>query len=112
MAEFQRNTGAEVDGIVGLDTIDALDRLHPCGGPSRVVVRETEAVLRPAGTGRGAASPSILVTVPAIQGAFSPDGLTEAEACVLLATDLAIELQARGAEPTILRSADENPDAE
>ena len=110
VAEFQRNTGAQVDGIVGLDTIDALDRLRPAvEGPSRAVVRETEAVLRPPGTVEGAR-----IAIDAGHGAgdpgnIGPDGLVEAEVALLLATDLADELRALGAEPTILRAADENP---
>lgn len=110
VAEFQRNTGAEVDGIVGLDTIDALDRLRPAvEGPSRVVVRETEEVLRPLGTIEGAR-----IAIDAGHGAgepgnVGPRGLVEAEAAFLLAADLADELRVRGAEPMILRGADENP---
>jgi N-acetylmuramoyl-L-alanine amidase len=42
-------------------------------------------------------------------GNTGPSGLTEAEASVLLARDLAAELSARGAVPTLLRRGDQNP---
>jgi N-acetylmuramoyl-L-alanine amidase len=45
--DFQRNVGAKVDGIVGLDTVHSLERMRPTSvGPSRAVVREAEAADR------------------------------------------------------------------
>jgi len=43
--EFQRNIGAQVDGIVGPGTLEMLVRLRPdTTGPGREVVRETESL--------------------------------------------------------------------
>ncbi len=41
--EFQRNVGEAPDGVVGLHTIETIDRMRPIeGAPSRAVVREGE----------------------------------------------------------------------
>ena len=54
--EFQRNIGSDPDGIVGLGTVRALERLRPAvPGPSRAVVRE-EADLREAAAGPAGAT--------------------------------------------------------
>lgn len=43
MREFQRNVGDEADGIVGLHTIETLERMRPLESvPSRALVREEE----------------------------------------------------------------------
>jgi N-acetylmuramoyl-L-alanine amidase len=46
--EFQRNVASRVDGIVGLDTVNAISRYRPpVDAPSRAVVREGEAARGP-----------------------------------------------------------------
>ncbi len=112
VVDFQRNTGALVDGIVGLDTAEALDRLRPqTDGPSRAVIRETEEVLRPPGSMRGSRVAIDPGHGRGDTGNVGPDGLTEDEVTLLLATELAAELRARGAEPALLRGPGENPTA-
>lgn len=110
VAEFQRNVGEKTDGIVGPGTVDALERLRPTvEGPSRAVVREAEDVR--------SMQRSLLGSPVAIDpghgegdpGDVGPGGLVEAHATVLLAADLASELAARGAIPSILRRENQNP---
>jgi N-acetylmuramoyl-L-alanine amidase len=93
--DFQRNTGAEADGIVGLGTVRALAGLRPAvPGPSRAVVRE-EAGLLDAGAGlRDAAI--------AVDGSGEgDDGVAgiDAEGSADLATALARALREAGARP-------------
>jgi N-acetylmuramoyl-L-alanine amidase len=108
--EFQRNTGADVDGIVGPTTTEALARLRPAlDGVSRAVVRETEEVLRPAGSIEGSRIAIDPGHGPSDPGNVGPDGLTEAEAMLLLAADLAAELRACGAVPSVLRTPEGDP---
>ena len=108
--EFQRNVGHEPDGIVGPDTHAALDRLRPpVEAPSRAVVREQETVRTMhtllAGAriaidpGHGGSDP----------GSTGPSGLAEATAALPIAEALAVELEAKGAVPTLLRGARQNP---
>ena len=110
IVEFQRNVGIKPDGIVGPDVVRALERIRPATpGPSRAVVREAEAVATMTATLRGsriAIDPGHGAEDP---GRVGPSGVTEAEATVLLAADLADELAMLGAIPSVLRSADETP---
>jgi len=112
IVEFQRNVGENADGIVGPGTTQAIDRFRPAvEGPSRAVVREEEDVRRIeeeqtlAGS-RVAIDPG---HGPSDPGNVGPGGLAETEAAMLLAKDLAEELRARGAIPTILRRDDDDP---
>lgn len=112
VVEFQRNVGENADGIIGPGTIQAIDRFRPAvEGPSRAVVREEEDVRRIeeehtlAGS-RVAIDPG---HGPGDPGNVGPGGLAETEAAMLLAKDLAEELRARGAMPTILRRDDDDP---
>src|SRR5581483_6217747 len=110
VAEFQLNVGEPPDGIVGPGTLAALERLRPAvAGPSRAVVREAEDVSR---LERSLAGSRIAIDPghgPDDPGNVGPGGLVEAEATLLLATDLADRLAERGAEPTLLRRGDERP---
>ena len=108
--DCQRNVALPPDGIVGTTTVEALARLRPRSpGPGRAQVREGEALRRLSASleearvavdaGRGAGDP----------GVRGPGGTVEADATFLLATALADELTARGANPRILRTRSENP---
>jgi N-acetylmuramoyl-L-alanine amidase len=109
--EFQRNVGLPPDGIVGATTLDALGRLRgSTPGPGRTEVRETET-LRVSGI-----LPGHRVAIdpghgPDDPGSTGPGGLVEADVTWQLAELLAGELRARGAQPVLLRSGDEDPPA-
>jgi N-acetylmuramoyl-L-alanine amidase len=112
VGDFQRNVGLDADGIVGATTLEALDRLRPpVPGPGRTAIRESESLRAPASligrrvaidVGHGATDP----------GGVGPMGTTEAEAAYRVAQRLADELRTRGAEPILLRTAEENPSDE
>lgn len=110
--DFQRNVGLRADGIVGRTTTEALDRLiaAPVTTMGRAFVRETEG-LRPTGASlhgrRVAIDPG---HGPDDIGFVGPGGTTEAEVAYALADRLREELTARGADATVLRASDENPD--
>jgi len=87
--EFQRNVGRPPDGIVGPETLAAIERLRPqLEAPSRAVVREEEAVLAMESTLAG--------SVVAIDPGSEDDRAWE------LAASLAKSLEARGARPLLL----------
>jgi N-acetylmuramoyl-L-alanine amidase len=111
--DFQLNVGLRPDGIVGSTTLDALDRLlaAPGRGPGRTAVRETETLR--AGSG-SLAGRSVAVDAghgPRDPGVIGPSGLREADAAYRLAARLATELRTRGAEPLLLRTTGEDPEA-
>jgi N-acetylmuramoyl-L-alanine amidase len=112
VAEFQHNVGSASDGIVGPDTIGSIERLRPAvEGPSRAVVREAEDVRR---IEKEQTLVGSCVAIdpghgPDDPGTVGPSGLSESEATMLIAADLAAELGARGAHPTILRTAHDAP---
>jgi N-acetylmuramoyl-L-alanine amidase len=112
VAEFQHNVGNTADAIVGPDTIGAIERLRPAvEGPSRAVVREAEDVRR-IEEEQSLAGSCVAIDPghgPDDPGNVGPSGLAEWEATMLLAMDLAEELSARGAHPSILRGEDEVP---
>jgi N-acetylmuramoyl-L-alanine amidase len=104
--------GLDADGIVGVTTLEALDRLRPpVPGPGRTAIRESESLRAPASLmGR-----RVAIDVghgPADPGGVGPTGITEAEAAYRLARRLADELDARGAQPVFLRESEENPSDE
>ncbi|MDP9340964.1 MAG: N-acetylmuramoyl-L-alanine amidase [Actinomycetota bacterium] len=114
--EFQRNVGMRPDGIVGPESVHELVRVaqpdQPGGAVSGAVVREREAVSRLNATLEGAR-----VAIDAGHGSDDPgamglSGTSEADAAFGLAVALAEELARRGAEPNLLRHADENPTPE
>lgn len=108
--EFQWNVGGAGDGIVGSETVAALGRLHrPVEGPGRAVVREAESLRRMESSLTGAAVAIDPGHGPGDPGNHGPGGTSEAEATMLLARELADELAARGAVPTLLRDADRDP---
>lgn len=110
--EFQRNVGLHADGIVGVTTTQALDRLlsAPVSGRGRTSVRETEG-LRPTGASlrgrRVAIDPGHGPDDPGFTG---PNGTRESDVVFDLAGLLRDELGRRGAEPLVLRRADQDPD--
>jgi N-acetylmuramoyl-L-alanine amidase len=110
LEEFQRNIGMTADGIVGPDTIEALERIRPVQpGPSRALVREAEHMRagRPPIVGsRIAIDPG---HGPDDPGNIGPSGTTEAEVTLLLASDLADALARLGAIPSIVRDAEGDP---
>lgn len=110
--EFQRNVGRQEDGIVGPETLAALDRLRPpIEGPSRAMIREEEAVRRMESSLAGAPIAIDPGHGPDDPGCVGPAGLTEADAALLLADELADELATRGARPALLRGVGDTPSA-
>ena len=106
--EFQRNVGREPDGIVGLDTLQAVQRLRPQQGAiSAQMVREAEQVNRMDASLSGARVAIDPGHDPDDPGTAGPSGLKESEATHAIAVDLAEELRRRGAEPLLLRDAEE-----
>ena len=109
--EFQRNVGLPPDGIVGATTLDALGRLRgSTPGPGRTEIRETET-LRASDSLSGHRVAIDPGHGPQDPGCTGPGGLVEAEVAWRLAELLAAELRARGADPVVLRSHDEDPPA-
>lgn len=108
--DFQRNVAMRADGIVGPETVEALERIHPVQpGPGRAFVRESEHVRAMRGSivdSRIAIDPGHGPDEP---GNVGPSGVTEAELTLLLASDLADALVGLGASPTLLRGAGANP---
>ena len=108
--EFQRNVGRYPDGIVGPDTLVALERLRPqLDAISGSMLREAEALRRLDATLTGALvaiDPGHGRTDP---GTCGPTGLSEEDATYWLAESFADELRRRGAEPAILRGPGESP---
>lgn len=110
--EFQRNVGLNPDGIVGLTTLQALDRLRrPLPGPARTAVQETED-LREHRTLTGRTIAIDAGHGPEDPGGRGPGGTTEGQAASALAEGLAAALEARGAEPVMLRAPGEAPPAQ
>ncbi|MBI3647173.1 MAG: N-acetylmuramoyl-L-alanine amidase [Actinobacteria bacterium] len=108
--EFQRNVGQGSDGIVGPETVLALERLRPhTEGPSRAVVREQES-LRDMRSGIAGA---VIAIDPGHwvedRGDSGPSGTSEADVTFAMASALANELEAYGAKPALLRAEDESP---
>jgi N-acetylmuramoyl-L-alanine amidase len=107
---FQRNIGMKPDGIVGPDTVEALERIHPVQpGPSRALVREAEDVRAMHGSIAGSRIAIDPGHGPDDPGNIGSGGATEAELTLLLASDLADALAAMGAMPSVLRSAGATP---
>lgn len=93
LMEFQRNVAAKVDGIVGLDTVRAIERMRPAPeGVSRAVVREEETARHMSATLAGS-----VVAIDVAEGAADADGAVEASRDAAFA--LAEELRRRGALP-------------
>ncbi|MGH2675379.1 MAG: N-acetylmuramoyl-L-alanine amidase [Actinomycetota bacterium] len=111
--DFQRNVGLRSDGIVGPTTLQALDRLlaAPVSAQGRAAVRETEAVRIGAGSLAGRTVALDPGHGPEDPGATGATGVRETDAAFRLAEMLAAELRARGADPLILRGAEEDPEA-
>jgi N-acetylmuramoyl-L-alanine amidase len=110
--DFQRNVGHAPYGIVGPETVTALERLRPpLEAPSRAVVREAEALR--------AMDSNLIGARVAIDpghghgdpGNLSPSRVSEASITLLLADALSTEFSKRGAVPSLLRGARENPTA-
>ncbi|HEY7401226.1 MAG TPA: peptidoglycan-binding protein [Actinomycetota bacterium] len=108
--DFQRNVGEEPDGIVGPETLVALERLRPpTGAPSRAVVREQEHLRTMQTELAGAVIAIDPGHGPADPGDRGPSGSAEAQVTFAMASALADELLALGAKPALLREEDENP---
>lgn len=92
--DFQRNVGDEADGIVGDETLTALDRMRPSeSGPSRAVVREAESIRSMRSTIEGQV---VAVDAPGEDGTALTIGLA-----------LVDKLSAMGAKPALLRTVNE-----
>jgi N-acetylmuramoyl-L-alanine amidase len=95
--EFQRNVGEAADGVVGLHTIDVLDRMRPVeGAHSRALVRESEELRTMTATLAG----RVIAIDPGEAG-----GPWEAD----IARGLAIALADAGARPEIIEAAGRAP---
>jgi N-acetylmuramoyl-L-alanine amidase len=109
--EFQRNVGRDPDGIVGPETLVAMERLRPqLDAISGAIVREAEAVDRLEASLSGAR----VAIDPGHGGAddpgtCGPTGVSEGDASYWLAEAFAEELRRRGAAPSLLRSRADNP---
>ena len=108
--DFQRNSGAKVDGIVGLDTVRSLQGMRPLAeGASRAMVREEEAARR-----MGATLARSLIAIDPGHGPIDPgeqaNGVVESDVTFAVATALAEEILRRGGRSILLRRADEDPD--
>ena len=110
--DFQVNVGLDADGIGGPTTLDALDRLlaAPVSGHGRTTVREGEGLLSEGGSLEGRTVAIDPGHGPGDPGTTGPSGLREADAAFELATLVAAELERRGADPVLVREADEDPD--
>ena len=110
--DFQRNVGEDPDGIVGPETIVALERMRPpSGAPSRAVVRERETLRNMRADLAGA-----VIAIDAGHGVGDPGdrgptGTAEVDVTFAMASALAHELSALGAKPALLRDEDGNPAA-
>jgi N-acetylmuramoyl-L-alanine amidase len=99
--DFQRNVGEEPDGVVGLHTIETLERMRPVEGvPSRAVVREGEEL-------RGVA-PGLEDALIAVDPG-SPEG--PSDRAHALATAVASALESEGFRPVVLRERGADPAA-
>jgi N-acetylmuramoyl-L-alanine amidase len=108
--EFQRNIGRDGDGIVGPETLLALDRLRPqLDAVSGAMLRESEALSRLEATLAGARVAVDPGHGPGDPGTRGPTGLTEHDAAFDLADAFADELRRRGADPVLLRGRLETP---
>jgi N-acetylmuramoyl-L-alanine amidase len=100
LREFQRNVGDDPDGIAGIGTLAALERMRPSeSGPSRAMVREAESVR--------AMHSSIEGQVVAINPEGGSDEVLVATYAV--AATLAEQLVTMGAKPVLLRNEDDDP---
>ena len=110
LREFQRNIGREPDGIVGPETLLALERLRlPEGAVSGQLVREVEAIRRMEASLAGARIALDPGHGPGDPGTLGPCGSNEADVAYALAHRLAAELERRGADPLLLRGETEDP---
>jgi N-acetylmuramoyl-L-alanine amidase len=108
--EFQRNVGRESDGIVGPDTVVALERLRPQPHAiSGSMVREAEAISRFEASLAGARIAIDPGHGPDDPGRIGPGGTTEAETAHAIGRALADELRRRGAVPAFLRDPTATP---
>jgi N-acetylmuramoyl-L-alanine amidase len=96
--DFQRNVGHEPDGIVGLHTLETLDRMRPLEAvPGRALVREQEELI----SMRASIDGQILAIDPGEPG--EPGG-----ACTYAVAEvLRDELASMGAKPALLRGRNE-----
>lgn len=109
--QFQRNVGLPVDGIVGVETIEELERMRPdLGLPSRAIVREAAGIDLPTGGLAGAIIAIDPGHGPSDPGTRGQLGLAEFEATFRLAELLVFALTQRGAAPQLLRDATATPD--
>ena len=99
--EFQRNVGEVPDGVVGLHTLEILERMRPIeGAPGRSLVREAEELraMRSSLPGQ-----TVAIDPGVAPGAGAPD------AALALAEVLADHLATAGAKPVLLRARGDDP---
>jgi N-acetylmuramoyl-L-alanine amidase len=99
--DFQRNVGDEADGVVGLHTLDTLERMRPLeGAPSRALVREAEELRSMRASLEG--------QIVAVDPGHSPETGQE-DRHLDMARALAGELAALGAKAELLRGDSDDP---
>jgi N-acetylmuramoyl-L-alanine amidase len=100
--EFQRNVGEAPDGVVGLHTVELLERMRPIeGAPGRASVREAEQLREMRGSIQGQ-------TIALDPGAPEDGGL---DLAWKLASLVSARLSSLGAKPLLLRADGEEPSA-
>lgn len=110
--EFQRNTGLAVDGRVGPETIDQLNRLRREHQDARAGVRARERERLRHWIGQSLTSRRLLVDPahgPDDPGAVGPTGVTEAQVTWAIATQLTARLNAVGATAMLSRGPRTSP---
>ena len=96
--DFQRNVGHEVDGIVGPNTVETLDRMRPLeSGPGRAEVREREQMRHMRGSIEGQ------IVAIEVEADSTGQGLDEVPAIV---GELVLQLSSVGAKPVVMEEGE------
>ncbi|HSK91884.1 MAG TPA: peptidoglycan-binding protein [Euzebyales bacterium] len=110
--EFQRNTGLTVDGRVGPETIDQLNRLRRAHQRAGAGVRARKRERMRQWIGQSLASRRLLIDPahgPDDPGPVGPSGATDAEISWAIASQLAARLNAVGASAFLSRGPRTSP---
>lgn len=110
--EFQRNTGLAVDGRVGPETIDQLNRLRRSHQRAGAGVRARKRERLRAWIGQSLTSRRLLIDPahgPDDPGPIGPSGVTDAQVSWAIATQLAARLNAVGSSAFLSRGPRSSP---
>jgi N-acetylmuramoyl-L-alanine amidase len=114
LEEFQRNTGLNVDGVAGQETVAVLRRLHRDHQTGAATVRVREREWRRRLAGRGLVGTRVLLDAahgPDDPGAVGRGGVKESEVSWAVVRRLCGRLAARGAEVILSRGPGTTPTA-